>query len=225
MTAALAFSTWSYVNQDAAIDYAAPVSQSVDYIIMMNSNTLSLLSGTYVQNSNNVDDILITLALNKDCLNNADSVSDVAGLSHGVFSLNTTLGEELLEIMAIKIFGNTKTRAAIKNDTAFLSYDLRNSLSDSINIAISADKHHIFNQYVLSNQYKNQDLNDVNNGPVPFNFTGLALNVPFYLKGTLNGSDNNIITAYNGPVNSIGASAAHIVNGEYNIPLMLQFTG
>ena len=219
--AILEFNTWSHVIQDTSIDYTGPVSHNVDYLIMMNYPTPYILKGNYVQNAVDATVVDINMSIMYvDVLQYVDSVTSVGNtVTHGNFSTNTDLGEVLLEILAIKIFGNTKTRAAINNDNKFVGYYL-GYLADSINIAINADKHHIFNQYVFTNMYSAQNLNDVTNGPVPFNFFPLALNIPVYLTGSVKGSANTVISDYNGPT-SVNGSLVH--NGLYNIPLMLQF--
>lgn len=106
------------------------------------------------------------------------------------------LGFRLLEIAAESIFGHARARAAISNDTDYITatlpatyYNVYNGGSDQVNASIlnileeqvtkafNSDISTIFNQYVDFNRdttYGGVDLNQNDiNGPVTFNFDEL----------------------------------------------------
>lgn len=199
-------------------------------------------NATFKQNSSNTQDVNINLTINSSAtytnfetmFNQIDIVTVTQGLSSVNFnSLKPTIGQKigdrLLEVVAHKLFGHGQARAAIKNDPAFYNHDAKiwdhlcNSLQDSV------IQHDIFNEYVATGRYNansttySNDLNDLDTFE-NFNFNGLIFGFPFWLNGTLELDDSlstaekNIIK--NGP--TVGGTS--LLNGNYNIPILIQFT-
>lgn len=127
-----------------------------------------------------------------------------------------SIGDRLLEIVAIKLFGDASARAAIVNDSEFTSNTTLESIVNDANSSIfksfNQDANHVFNGYVALNRITSSD--DVNNY-VNFNFNNLIMEVPFWLNGQVSAN-------LNGPSN-VGGNT--IVNGNYAIPLLLIFDG
>ena len=118
-------------------------------------------------------------------------------------------GERLLEIVAIKIFGHPKARAAISNDNSF--YNIT-QLSTKVFDALNNHRNELGNYYMgiydIQPNSTSQTIN-VNNFNIIF---------PFFLNGATQKSSINLFR--NGPPN-VGGSL--LVNGNYNIPLLLTF--
>lgn len=116
------------------------------------------------------------------------------------------IGQTILNILALKIFGHCKAKAAISNDTIF-STDL---LSNNIQNYIWSNKFNIFNYY-----------NGVNNvgstGNGLFNFKYNQFHIPFRLKGKVKDLFNNDWTIFNGP----NVGGALVSGGMYDIPLLI----
>jgi hypothetical protein len=118
-------------------------------------------------------------------------------------------GERLLEIVAMKIFGHPKARAVISNDNSF--YDTE-QLTTKVYDAFNNHKNE-FGNYCMGIY----DITETNSEEQLIDVTGANITFPFYLKGiTQKGSSPYF---KNGP--NVGGSL--LVNGEYNIPLLLTF--
>jgi len=123
----------------------------------------------------------------------------------------------ILEILALKIFGHAKARAAINNDTDIVN-GLQNDLYNHIGSMLDRHKHNIYNMYVY------QDLQDLKqddvDSPPNFNFNYDKIAFPGYIKGSL--SNKNLLSSslMNGPVHGINS----VVNGDYNIPILLMIS-
>ncbi len=147
-------------------------------------------------------------------------------------------GDRLLEIVAHKLFGHGQARAAISNDYEFYAHDSK--VWDNLSNAVLNDnfRHDIFNQYVALGRYTNEansnaetspnnqnDVNNMNGGDkwVPFNFNGLTFDFPMFLAGNML-TDASLTTSerellQNGP--NVGGTK--LVNGSYNIPVLVKF--
>jgi hypothetical protein len=118
-------------------------------------------------------------------------------------------GERLLEIVAMKIFGHPKARAAIGNDNDF--YD-----TDALSIKVYDAFNNIKNEF--GNYYMGiYDITEVNNNVQAMNISNFNIIFPFYLNGITSKSKTKLFQ--NGP--NVGGSL--LVNGNYNIPLLLTF--
>ena len=216
-------------STDAGADY--------DYIISLDASTLSqfFTTSTYTQNANNLNSVDVTLTLNDAALNaaiDASSMTSPTGTGTGgkrslLNGVESSLGVDtrILEILALKIFGHARARAAIANDTeiiAGLKYDLFNH----IHTIVSDHKNDIFNQYV------NYDLAAMNTNDidvaVSFEFTNDMLSFPAYLNGSLYNSANaaggvgEVSAALKNGPDSGDANDTKLENGLYNIPILFK---
>jgi hypothetical protein len=193
-----------------------------DYIISFNTifNTFFDMK-TYMQNvenSNNVD-INFTVSFNE--FQNIYQNSKMQSTESNAFiygSIDTIdFGTRILEILALKIFGNARARSAINNDTYIIN-NLQNNLYNHINDIINKHKYDMFNMYVQ------QDLPELSQDditqPVNFNFTYDKIAFPGYIKGTLANKMSLSDALLNGPSHGINS----IINGEYNIPILLMIS-
>lgn len=208
-------------------------------------------NATFRQNQTNYNnyDINITLANSatftnwSTLYNNQAIVQTLIGASSVAFgtfkSQQLTLGESLLEVIAHKLFGHAQANAAISNDNIFYNHDAKlwNQLSNSV--ALNQFKNDIFNQYVALGRYNTfsntstsvNNTGNFNNNSlyndydqwVPFNFVNLTFDFPLYVNGTIL-LNSSLTTAEmsilnNGP--NVGGTL--LVNGSYNIPILVRF--
>lgn len=230
-----------YMNEEAFINY--------DYVFRINIGvggglgdiTNMFNTATYTQDITNLELYNVNLTLNTayiSAINNANMVTVEIGKSTKSFTtLNPSeyekVGDRLLEVVAHKIFGHGQARAAIKNDLDFFTHDgtLWNHLSNSVNL--SEFRNDIFNQYVAMGRYNtfengeyintyNDGRNDVETN-VNFNFTGLTFDYPLWLNGAINldnrVASNEVDIFRNGP----DVLGTKLVNGLYNIPILIKF--
>ena len=132
----------------------------------------------------------------------------------------------LLEIMAIQIFNHAKTRAAIKNDSDFISVNSSSDIDtpnltrrfvDHVTGTLSAEGFNttIFNRYVTTSKYNESDIGT----PVDFNFdTPWAF--PIYFTGNLGADTPNELL--NGVATTLNGHHP-MFRGSYNIPIYVQF--
>jgi hypothetical protein len=227
------------INQDTDVYGAVINVGEYDYVITLNTlgytegNITDLFSNaTYKQNSVNPNMVDINLTI-LDSLNFADWNSTInnqpiatispglANIGFGTFLVsNQRLGDLFLEIIAHKLFGHAQARAAIRNDTEFYFHDSQiwNHIGSSFNL--NNIKYDIFNQYIVMGRYENtEDINTYIN----FNFQDLTMDFPLYFSGNI-GVDQSLTpdernNLLNGPV--VGGN--QIINGAYNIPILLRF--
>jgi hypothetical protein len=166
--------------------------------------------------------------------NNKPLYKTVIGKSNVSFSTfkseQITLGYTLLEVVAHKLFGHAQAHAAISNDDKFYLHDAEIWDHLSNTIANSNFSNNIFKQYVALGRYNAwapTSANDVNNsndvnGWVNFNFINLTFDYPLFVSGNLllNSSltPGEINVLQNGP--NIGGTL--LVNGSYNIPILVR---
>ena len=140
------------------------------------------------------------------------SLTTTSNLSVNINGFETSwkpFGERLLEIVAMKIFGHPKARAAIGNDNDF--YD-----TDALSIKVYDAFNNIKNEF--GNYYMGiYDITEVNNNVQSMNISNFDIIFPFYLNGITTKSKTKLFQ--NGP--NVGGSL--LVNGQYNIPLLLTF--
>lgn len=246
-----------YLEQNAN-SYGSYITEGdFDYTFLINLSLISesTISGditsifenaAFIQNSLNADDVDINLALNTSLtypawgttVNNQSFVTLASGLSTLGFStltptLNQSIGDRLLEVVAHKLFGNGQARAAIDNDLEFYTHDA--VIWDHLSTALSTQKlaNDVFNQYVASGRYGSQantaastdtnyNGNDVNRW-VNFNFKDLTFDYPMFLTGSLGLNDTMTASERsqlnNGPV--VGGSQLN--SGKYNVPILIRF--
>ncbi len=230
-----------YINEEGGITY--------DYVFKINVHTNDVTditqifsTATYTQDTTNLELYNVDLTLNTDyinIINNTDMVTiDIAASARSFATLNPyeseKVGDRLLEVVAHKIFGHGQARAAIKNDLEFFTHDgeLWTHLANSVNTPTF--RNDIFNQYVAMGRYNtfengeyvnnyNDGRNDVNTD-VQFNFTGLTFDFPLWLNGVIN-LDNRVAANEadifrNGP----DVLGTKLVNGVYNIPILVKFS-
>lgn len=138
-------------------------------------------------------------------------------------------GLRLLEVMALKVFGHARARAAIENDTEFyrddsVSTSVINQLITGMNVSVDAQKFNIFNSYVQTDRIE-ADANGVDNtyndvdANYQFNFGSSNWSFNTWLSGSLldAGTDADLTTLNNGPL--VGGSL--VKNGAYNIPILV----
>ena len=128
------------------------------------------------------------------------------------------LGFRLLEMSALKMFKNAKSRAVIKNDVAFIDGTINNfhdtnslytSLANQINTAFSTDKMTIFNQYINTGRYPGEP--DAT-GHINFNFT----EVNFQVKLTYQSSTASPIANVGNYTNNFTNNILLILGSSYD---------
>jgi len=239
-----------YINEETVnYDYVFKINVAS---LCTSNMSLLFNNASFSQNLNNIENVNINLVLDNSTVftnwgtsfNNTDLVKVVMAQSTVAFQTlqpdtYESLGDRLLEIVAHKLFGHGQARAAISNDTQFYTHD--GAIWDNLSNAVLNDdfRHDIFNQYVALGRYSAEansnantngtNQNDVNNLAdgsnkwVPFNFNGLTFDFPMYVAGnmltdnTLTNDEKNLLQ--NGP--TIGGTK--LVNGSYNIPVLVKF--
>ena len=172
-------------------------------------------TATFMMQNGNIPPVFnIDLSLNQisTFLSSSRSLTIVSNSLVNINGFETSwrpFGERLLEIVAMKIFGHPKARAAIGNDTNF--YDTE---------ALSLKVYDAFNN--IRNEFGNYymgvyDITQVNNNVQLMNVSNFNIIFPFYLNGITSNTRTQLFQ--NGP--NVGGSM--LVNGQYNIPLLLTF--
>lgn len=154
--------------------------------------------------------------------------------SMGIKSGNLPVGDRIVEILALKLFGNARAKAAIANDTVIASTPWKSALE----IVFDADRNLIFEQYVGLDRIEtpadgNGEYNDTSDWQ-NFNFSGITFEIPVHLSlgdivadgneaGSNAPSSSTLSTAAKtGPVYG---SSTSIVNGKLNdCPIKLTLT-
>ena len=179
-----------------------------DYTITLHGSYNNLFNNKcfkYLDNNN----ILINLDINKNYFNeifqNTLMITDTDSQFNNV-SYSTSFNTRILEILALKIFGNAGARCAFSNDTQ-ITTNLQTKLFAHVNKVIQNHKYDIYNQYNKDDIIM-KDQNDI----FEFNFYNSALAFPGLIQGKMS---YPIIPKVNAGVSSI-------VNGEYNIPILIK---
>ena len=183
-----------------------------DYVLTFDGQFSDFLNTKTWQNDNN--SYIVDININTDFFsvgyNNILINSDNNNiLDRGFSGLETNIDFDtrVLEILAIKIFGNGKARAAISNDINIIA-PIKNNLSNHFQNVINVHKNDIFNEYVNT---KNIDLNT--NQVTNFDFSNDVLSFPAFISGVLTSS---IIS--DGP--NVGGNL--MINGSYNVPILIK---
>lgn len=194
--------------------------QLYDYIITINGSLNNLFSKkSYQQDPQDINKVIINFEINNNTYNNHYLVTNITSttnaLTNGVIAEDYDFDTRILEILALKIFGHARARAALSNDTDIIR-DLQNEFYNHINNVVQNHKYDIFNQYVeLDNPQMRR--NDVNR-PANFNFTNGKFAFPGYISGSLVDKYNLSNDLLNGPK----AGISWVQNGEYNIPILIK---
>ena len=217
-------SDWFSINRNAdlyAQNGALPNLNEFDYILDISGVLNDMFNTkTYQQNSEDANLYNVSLVVNADYVvnmtANTNMVNSASNLATGIVGSNTTVGTRVLEILALKIFGHARARAAIANDSDIVA-GIASDLANHVQNVVSAHRNDIFNQYVQ------QDLaelsaNDVNE-PVSFNFQNDTLIFPGYVSGSLVNKAGLSAQLLNGPADMSGHMVA---NGDYNVPILLR---
>lgn len=228
------------VNTNEAIyDYILSINILAASLTTMNSlfNNRTYIQSSANQNTPGENNVDINLSINVDLLNNLFYGSNAINISSAMINVANTdayltlksgdylLGLRFLEIVATKIFGHARARAAIANDTEYyLPYSTSNSIIqqiiDGMNNSLVTRKSDIFNVYVNYDRIENNPNNDVDQ-PVNFNFDNTNWEFPLYFISSINSTSNNTNLDYvnNGPY--VGGNV--LTNGIMNVPILLRF--
>ncbi len=228
-------------NVEAELNFDYVLSFNVSALTGVNGNMTNIFSTAhYIQNSQNADDVNIQLNIpNHNGMSNMTfnwndiNQQNIITVSRGratvgfgtFFAEPVRFGETLLEIMAHKIFGHAQARSAISNDAAFNEHDVQlwDHLSSSMNNRTFQMS--LFNQYITSGKYNVENLglegSDVYINQ-NFNFQGMTFDFPLFLNGSLL-VDDQLVNETMVFRNGINVGGAQIVNGLYNIPILLRF--
>lgn len=241
-------------NTDVYAKSANADETTYDYVLSINVNgvwnSMNDLFGNRVfiqssPNENTADEnnVNIMLDANVTALNSLLYSNGVVGISSSKTSIATTnaavygtllsgnhlLGLRFLEIVATKVFGHAKARAAIDNDTQFYApasttSSIINQIVNGINNAVANKKADIFNMYVAFDRIQN-NVNTNTNADVyanqNFNFDGTQWQFPIYFLSTVTDTtaDSNLGLVNNGP--DVGGNV--LINGSMNVPVLLKF--
>jgi hypothetical protein len=236
------------INQNANI-YSTYIQEGTyDYTFCINISSISpnitgiFSNASFIQNSTNIDNYDINLTLLPstqfnnwgNLFNNQNLVTVNVGNSNIAFGTLLpnnfqTIGDRLLEVVAHKLFGHGQARAAISNDDQFYFHDAEiwNHLSSSL--AMNNYRNDIFNQYVATDRYEQSASNscDQNNYDVQswvnFNFDGLTFDFPLYVTGNMILDPSLTSTEINVLQNGPNVGGTSLVNGHYNIPILVRF--
>jgi hypothetical protein len=180
-----------------------------DYTITLNGSYNNLFNTKTFQYTNNSNNIIINFELNNDYFNNIFNQTFMETETNSQFndtSYISSFNTRILEILALKIFGNAGARCAFSNDTQIIN-NLQNNLLNHVNKVIQNHKYDIYNQYDKNNII----INDINQKNI-FNFYDSALAFPGLIQGKLS---YPIIP-------KIVAGVSKVINGEYNIPILIK---
>lgn len=216
------------INQNTTL-YAqnlSPVNENeYDYVITLpiNMNSQLFSTKTYQQNASNADLYDVVLTLDQGAFNTAYDtsamVNDKSDLGQGIMTTEK-VEVRILEILALKIFGHARARAAIANDNT-ITNSIKSDLFNHLNNVVQAHKNDIFNQYAQLDLVE-MNANDVN-ATVNFNFDADTLAFPGFLNGSLSGVPDTISADLaNGPAEGNGGN--QLINGLYNVPILFKFT-
>jgi hypothetical protein len=191
----------------------------------------------YVQNASDMNTANVALTANFTSLNSllgsahilmtSEKADITTKTAYGtLLGTEQPLGLRFLEIVATKVFGHAKARAAIANDSEFyLGYDVSGSLikqlADGITGAVQNKKSDVFNAYVAYDRIESNPKVDVGENAT-FNFDNTNWEFPIYFRSTISdvaGADASLDELNNGP--SVGGTS--LVNGSMNVPVLVRF--
>ena len=223
------FNDMMTIDRNTSLFVTNPIDEGTnyDYVISLNNYILADLfdTKTYQQNINDIDNVDINFVINQSIFNdsfNSTSMSTTRSLINGV-EQTTDIGTRILEILALKIFGHAKARAAIANDSDIID-NLSSQLYNHFNNVVQNHKYDIFNQYV---NYDFPDLN-ANDSLITqdFNFDNDIISFPGLLSGHLYDNSSGVQTGIssflnNGPTSGI-QNDTQLIDGVYNVPILFK---
>jgi hypothetical protein len=190
------------ITADASIFTGDIIAAPVEYSISLNYPINTFFSeSTYQDNVNGVN---VSLNSTVNLSDESASLSATSGVNgNGILSGTTRdVGQRLVEVLAIKLFGNARARAALANETTIESTVV------SVGSALQADKLDIFNEYAALDRTDNENNVD---GPKPFNFlVGDSFEFRLLLSSTASGTDGAPSANYLTPGAAVGS---YSVNG------------
>jgi hypothetical protein len=131
---------------------------------------------------------------------------------------NASLGQFLLEVIAIKLFGNAKAVTAILNDSDFNSDILYTNIANGLMSSLVVDTDYIFSEYIKNGKISPSE---TFTSPQNFDFSNSSFTFPLYLSGS--------IPTILGPKLQNGSSlvtvGSKINNFSYNVPILLTIDG
>ena len=223
-----------------------------DYILDINVNpgagvawgTMNSLfaNRTFVQTTgaqNDANENLVTL----DLVANTSAISDLL-YSQNVVDISSTMsnvasnaaygtlekqvnklaGLRFLEIVATKVFGHAKARAAIANDTEYYANGgLIAQIANGITNAVAHKTTDIFNEYVKQDRVQD-NVNTGNsadaNEPSEFNFASTTWEFPIYFNTVISATGTaSMADLNNGP----DVGGVQLASGTVNVPILLKF--
>jgi hypothetical protein len=193
-----------------------------DYDIQVNLTQAELFEiANYRQVSGSNNEYTVVLNVNNDSTNTQLDTTGIApntGRRFLGFETSDTAGARLVEILAMKLFGHAKARAAIENDTEVAAN--QTLIAQGLFNSFTTDRNDIFGQYVNLDLVE-RDANNTNgyndvDGTRNFNFSGVAFEVPLRVLGAVDAASADIVK--NGPTDVGGAL---VESGSYNVPLKI----
>lgn len=142
-----------------------------------------------------------------------------------------TLGFRFLEVVATKIFGHAKARAAIANDSDFYQTGVNSIISQILNgieNAVQNKKNTIFSTYVSYDRIEetmmhNIDVNDAD-GNTQFNFYKTIWEFPLIFNSSIipkyNSDPPNMDAINNGP--DVGGNK--LAGGQMSVPILISIS-
>ena len=230
--------SWASFNFNSSVDTVTPQMPGVDYYINLNTTVppQSWIFGDYKQD-NNPNLVDVNVGINASILSRVFNTKDYTvaanmgnepniGLltSHGG---NYNTGAAFLEFAALRIFGHAAARAAITNDTSYTAYEVNGSLVNAIASGVATTlltdagvNNQIFDLYVPLGKPE-LNANDVG-VVVNMNLNNTNWQFPVMFTGNLYASDQSVsLTAIQ---NGVSGGVGNMVNGHYNIPVMIKIT-
>ena len=211
--------TLSSLSSYAIVDET--IEEKYDFVLKLKTDKTNLFDifsdAYYLNNGDGSSNIILNvnktfikdrMKLNKTSIITENSDTSIAGFESGY----KMFGSRMLEIIALKIFGHPQARAAISNDTKWYKDTLISDIVNSASNSFNEKTNEIFDLYKIGNNF-----NSIYEQNINFDFTNTYFDIPFYLTGSLGPSISNEVA--NGP--NMGGSV--LVNGLYNVPLILRF--
>jgi len=205
-----------------------------DYIFNVNvASSASLFNvATYVQNSDNANLYDATLTSNASLLMSvlnasATSVGQSRGENTTFDGDDKTVGLRFLELVAVKVFGHAKARAAIANDNDFTTDTLATSgVMSQITTGIMSKVNQelankVFEVYAGLDKIETANQDDIT-APINFNLSGSTWEFPIHFTSSLTAAAGGTLTAVlnNGPADGNGVVLSSGVMTD--VPILLR---
>jgi hypothetical protein len=226
------------------VNISAVVADSLTGLSTMNDlfNVRHFKQNRADQNTTNENRADVDIEINFDSLNNLLHTANAVAISSTRTDVVTTyaniygtlspgenrLGLRFLEVVATKVFGHAKARAAIANDTDFYrplssAGSMIEQIAYGMDNAVINFRNTIFNMYVAYDRIQLNNENDVDQ-VVNFNFENTIFEFPIKFRSFIqdDGSDNaNMSLVNNGPI----VGGAQLQYGLMEVPILVRFHG